>query len=100
MPLAITIDAMAAEVRRELGFRERVYPRWVSQGKIQPGKAAEQTERMEAMLEALEELRLLRIVETRSTAGDKEACALAIDDLDLFRRERAVLTRGLSSAKT
>lgn len=60
MPLAISIDNMVSEVARELNFRGRVYPRWVTQGKIRPEKAADQIERMKAVLEALEELRLAR----------------------------------------
>lgn len=64
MPLAVSIENMEAEVRRELGFRARVYARWIQQRKIRPEKAAEQTERMQALLEALEELRLARAFKT------------------------------------
>lgn len=60
MPLVVSIEAMRVEVLRELGFRGRVYPRWVTQGKLRPEKSAEQLERMQAILEALEELRLAR----------------------------------------
>lgn len=60
MPIAVSIDNMAASVKRELGYREGVYPRWVRQGKMQPEKAATEIERMKAVLEALEELRLAR----------------------------------------
>lgn len=60
MPLAVSIDNMVSEVARELNFRGRVYPRWISQGKIRAETAAGQMERMKAVLEALEELRLAR----------------------------------------
>jgi hypothetical protein len=60
MPLAISIEQMEKCVERELGFRRGVYPRWVSQGKMRPEKAAEELERMAAVLEALQELRLAR----------------------------------------
>ena len=60
MPLAVSIENMEACVRRELGFRRRVYPRWVAQTKLRAEDAAVEIERMEAILEALEELRLAR----------------------------------------
>lgn len=60
MPLAVSIDNMVACVQREIGFRARVYPRWVSQGKLKAETAAMEQERMAAVLEALEELRLAR----------------------------------------
>lgn len=60
MPLAVSIEQMEKCVQRELGFRQAVYPRWVSQGKMRPEKSAEELERMEAVLEALQELRLAR----------------------------------------
>ena len=60
MPVAVSIDNMVSAVRREIGFRQRVYPRWVSQGKMKAETSAVEIERMEAVLEALEELRYAR----------------------------------------
>ena len=60
MPLAVSIDNMVASVQREIGFRRKVYPRWVQQKKMRPETAPMEIERMEAVLEALEELRLAR----------------------------------------
>ena len=60
MPLAVSIDNMIASVQREIGFRRKVYPRWVQQKKMRPETAPMEIERMEAVLEALEELRLAR----------------------------------------
>ena len=94
MPLAVSIEAMASEVRRELGFRARVYPRWVAQGKLRAEASAAQTERMQALLEVLEEVRLLRALEESWTVGVPETYARARDTLDAFRRDRAPLTTG------
>jgi len=60
VPLAVTIEQMRSELQRELGMRRAVYPRWVRQGKKRPEEAATQIERLEAMLEALEELQCAR----------------------------------------
>ena len=60
MPLAVSIDNMVSSVRREVGFRERVYPRWITQGKLTAETASTELDRMRAVLEALEELRLAR----------------------------------------
>ena len=60
MPAKITIDEQIAAVQRERAMRLRVYPRWVTGGKMRPEKAAEEIEHMKAVLEALEELRLAR----------------------------------------
>lgn len=62
MPVAISIEQMRSELQRELGMRRVVYPRWVRQGKKSSEQAATQIERMEAVLEALEELALARHV--------------------------------------
>lgn len=83
MPLAVSIDNMASEVRRELAFRDRIYPRWVSQGKIRADTAAMQIDRMAAILEALEELKLARQFKT---ALDQSPFALNTIEGDPVRR--------------
>ena len=56
--MTVTIDQMIACAVREIGFRKRVYPRWVSQNKLTQKAADTELERMTAILE------LLRNVET------------------------------------
>ena len=45
-----TADEKLAAVRRELNMRRRVYPRWVSNGKMNQAKADEETAVMEAIV--------------------------------------------------
>lgn len=45
-----TADEKLAAVRRELNMRRRVYPRWVSNGKMSQAKADEETAVMEAIV--------------------------------------------------
>ena len=40
-------------VRREIGMRERVYPRWVAAGKMKPHMAEREIAVMKAVLESL-----------------------------------------------
>lgn len=46
---SITIDDMLACVRREIGMRKRVYPRWVEQSKMTAASADREIEVMEAV---------------------------------------------------
>lgn len=52
-----TLDEQIAEVRRELGFRPRVYDRWVQAGKMTQQQADERIGRLRAALGSLEALR-------------------------------------------
>jgi hypothetical protein len=45
-----TADEKLAAVRRDLNMRRRVYPRWVSNGKMNQAKADEETAVMEAIV--------------------------------------------------
>jgi hypothetical protein len=45
----VTIDDMLACVRREIGMRRRVYPRWVEQSKMSAADADREIETMEAV---------------------------------------------------
>lgn len=56
----IPLEIQVACVEREIGFRQRVYPRWVQQGKMTQGKMDEELERMFAVRESLLELKRLR----------------------------------------
>lgn len=51
--LAITIADQIAAVTREIGMRNRVYPRWVQDGKMSQAKADYEIKAMEAVLETL-----------------------------------------------
>ena len=49
----VTLEEMVSCAERELAMRRRVYPRWVDSGKMSPGKADEETIRMEAIVAVL-----------------------------------------------
>ena len=53
----ITLDEQIDCVRREIGMRNRVYPRWVEIGRITQAHADHQVAAMEAVLATLESLR-------------------------------------------
>ena len=49
----ISIDQMIACVEREIGMRQRVYPRWVEQKKMLQATADQELARMRAVLQYL-----------------------------------------------
>ncbi len=49
----ITIEEMIACVEREIGMRERVYPRWVEQKKLLQTTADQELARMRAVRDLL-----------------------------------------------
>ena len=53
----ITIDQMIACVEREIGMRERVYPRWVEQKKMLQTTADLELARMRAVRDVLVDIR-------------------------------------------
>lgn len=53
----VTIERQIACVRREIGLRRRVYPRWCAAGRITPETAQAEVEAMQAVLATLERLR-------------------------------------------
>lgn len=55
--MSASLAQQAAEVRREVGMRRRVYPRLVAGEKLTQAKADAQIERMEAAAATLERLR-------------------------------------------
>lgn len=55
MTEAVSLDDQIACVKREIGMRERVYPRWVEQGRMKAEAAAKETANMKAVLATLEE---------------------------------------------
>lgn len=48
-PSDVTLQDMIDCVTREIGFRRRVYPRWVAAGKLAREKADLEIKRMEAV---------------------------------------------------
>ena len=50
----ITVEEMTDEVRREIKMRERVYPRWIENGKMSKYEADLQILKMRACLSFLE----------------------------------------------
>lgn len=55
-PKTYGITAQLREVRREIAMRERVYERWVDDGKLHPNDAARQLAAMQAVAASLERL--------------------------------------------
>ena len=49
----ITLEDMISCVEREIGMRERVYPRWVDQKKMLQATADQELARMRAVLDLL-----------------------------------------------
>ena len=54
---AITIEQMISCVGREIGMRERVYPRWVEQKKMLQTTADQELARMRAVRDLLVDVR-------------------------------------------
>jgi hypothetical protein len=52
----VSIEVQVAAVKREIGMRERVYPRRVADGKMTQQKANEEIAAMQAVLETLEKI--------------------------------------------
>ena len=53
---AIPISAQVECVRREIGMRKRVYPRWIASEKMTQAKADAEIAAMEAVLVTLENI--------------------------------------------
>lgn len=56
MSQEVSLDRQQQAVRRELNMRQRVYPRWVANGKMTQAKADEEIAAMAAVLATLERL--------------------------------------------
>jgi hypothetical protein len=54
---AFTLDEQIAELRREAGFRPRVYGRWVNDGRMTQAQCDERIGRLAAAIGTLERLR-------------------------------------------
>lgn len=53
-PREVPLAEQIACVKREIGMRRKVYPRWVQGGMMTETKAQAETEAMEAVLKTLE----------------------------------------------
>lgn len=54
--VAVSLPEQIAEVRREIGLREHLYPRWVVAGKLSQAKADRGLATMRAVLATLEQV--------------------------------------------
>ena len=52
----INIDDQIKCVQRELGLRQRLYPRWTSEGRMTADQAAKEINAMKAVLDTLGEV--------------------------------------------
>lgn len=52
----VPIDHQMASVERELGYRRRLYPKWVANGKITQKEADHELACMKAVLDTLQEV--------------------------------------------
>jgi hypothetical protein len=52
----MTIQEQIAEVEREIGLREKLYPAWIASRGMNPSKAEHQLNCMKAVLATLESL--------------------------------------------
>ena len=57
MTMIYTIDEQIAEVRREIGMRMHVYPRFIADGKLTKAHADERIAMLEAVRKTLETVR-------------------------------------------
>jgi hypothetical protein len=55
-PLPVSIDDQRAAVKREIAFRERLYPRWIEKGRMTQEKADHELRVMRAVLQTLERI--------------------------------------------
>jgi hypothetical protein len=53
----LTLDRQIACVEREVEMRRRVYPRWITEGRISQAKALDEIEAMKAVLATLRGLK-------------------------------------------
>ena len=57
-PLADQLEC----AQRELGLRQRTYPKWVAQGRITEAKAQHEIECMSSIVESIKKLKMLEEV--------------------------------------
>lgn len=83
LAIVVTIEEQIACVERELGFRKKLYPRWVGSGKLTAENAQQELDRMEAVLVSLQRVqkRLDAVIpdakDIRAGAEARVLCTLA-----------------------
>jgi len=82
LPVIVTLAAQIECVEREIKLRERVYPRWISEGRMTPGKADAELAGMRAVLATVREAGELkrRLSEALQRAGAAEAALAEADE--------------------
>lgn len=80
----ISLGQQIEEVERELGYRERVYPRLMAKGTLKPSYAEYQTQRMQAVLATLKwlqanESKIKALLLEAKVAADMEAVVDAVE---------------------
>lgn len=53
-PVVISVDDMIAEVKREISYRQYVYPKWVASSRMKATDADRRLRAMEAVLASLQ----------------------------------------------
>lgn len=53
-PTAVPLPEQIAEIKREIGLRQRVYPRWIESGKLKRAAADHQMAAISSVLATLE----------------------------------------------
>ena len=68
LPQSVSLAQQIACVKREIGMRTRVYPRWVSASRMTQAKADSELQAMHAVLDTLQEIEdeMLRMKESGS----------------------------------
>lgn len=62
----ITLDTMIACAAREWALRKNVYPKWIANGRMTQVKADDEIANMEAIIEALKDLRTYKDMTAKS----------------------------------
>lgn len=86
-PDAISIADQIACVKREIAMRERVYPRWVTAGKMKQEKADAESATMKAVLETLHDVERLRKIASEPQPAESvermfRAAIVTLADID------------------
>lgn len=74
--MTVSLDEQIVCVKREIGLRERLYPRWIKSGMMKLDQANYQIAEMKAVLETLEKLRRedLPIAVSKIGVKDEQNC--------------------------
>lgn len=73
VPAGVPFEEQIACIEREIGFRERLYPRWIKSGKINQAAADTELARIRAVLLSLQAMRPVIPLDATSIAEAKLA---------------------------